>query len=285
MQYVLQKYLQPALDKAGPLHEGPTIRIDRAQIKFSIHLTSRSQSLPDANDAIMPQSVERKYKLNESDKEPWDWHAHQRRRMVSAVALLGVTILHVIWYNLVTWNVRNRVFFRGYILFAALFICLAATAVFEMLWRRSKQYRRELVATEDDDEMLENMSVSGITMGELGNVHKLTNYYDFELEVSRGRPVLDEVLQPAMERESPAVFYCGPNALWREIHDKIRKERKAAFGFRDECAFSKKISSFELQIGCNHLSRFFIVVICTIMHKYKEKFCNYLNTNARANNV
>ena len=71
---------------------------------------------------------------------------------------------------------------------------------------------------------------------------------EFSAEVLAGRPVLEDVIRPAVVGARPAVFFCGPDSLWESVSRSIRRGRKA--GFRSgalataHCSFFKE--HFEL---------------------------------------
>ena len=294
-EYVLANYLEPVLRQGfrgtefgeeGSLdgEEGGIGGGDR--IRLSIHLTSSLATQGRGeNDAVgspwTAKEDEKESVASSSDRgntgegdsqdsqrgvgHPFRGTTDGLRRLVAGM-LVGTNLLHLLYYNLAVWEYRDRIFFRGYILYAAIFIVAAGTLLWEARRKRGRYSRRHLVPSVADEcdensggdahfdtEWREGTPSDPLHVIAGGVLRRRcwearNGRCEFSAEVLAGRPVLEDVIRPAVVGARPAVFFCGPDSLWESVSRSIRRGRKS--GFRSgalaaaHCSFFKE--RFEL---------------------------------------
>jgi predicted ferric reductase len=242
IQYVVANYLNPVLDQ---LERNPKAKVqfsETSQIRVSIHQTyTDTKSGRNAEEIAEHRGgINQNESTEEDTARPFE-ASSQSTRSLSAACLVATTLLHLIWYNQETWNFQDRIFVRAYILYAAVLVTVVGTWVGERTRRRQNRDGRQLLTTTDqDDDALENEV--GLTPVRNRTVH--TRQFDLSLEISTGRPILADVIQSVVESSKPAVFFCGPDSLWTEVVQNIKKERRSRHGAFAPCAFFKE--HFEL---------------------------------------
>eukprot|EP00548_Thalassiothrix_antarctica_P009445 CAMPEP_0194163560 /NCGR_PEP_ID=MMETSP0152-20130528/80108_1 /TAXON_ID=1049557 /ORGANISM="Thalassiothrix antarctica, Strain L6-D1" /LENGTH=176 /DNA_ID=CAMNT_0038873563 /DNA_START=712 /DNA_END=1242 /DNA_ORIENTATION=+ len=79
--------------------------------------------------------------------------------------------------------------------------------------------------------------------------NKKRTIINFSLTIQYGRPLLDNLVQPAIEAKCPGIFQCGPDILLQDVKKRVKKGRGkvskcCSIGGEESCCFYEE--SFEM---------------------------------------
>jgi len=161
-------------------------------------------------------------------------HLGESRWIVFTGTLVFIVtfIIYMYWYMTEVQEHTNRVFFRGYSLYAIVLFLLISAIVTEACKRikcRSSSSSHSQLLNDDKSEREEgtNNTTTMATRpflqfpmeGRLGM--NSTIYFD----ISNGRPFINDVVHSVVEAELPGAYFCGPHALLKSVQKEISSER------------------------------------------------------------
>jgi len=145
------------------------------------------------------------------------------------VAFVLAYTLFMYWYITEVREHTSRIFFRGYSMYALILLLLLASVAIEF-------YRRGSVIVEGDsytpviEEKFDSEANSHHKLPELPLYGRFGYNASIYFDVRNGRPLIHDIVRPAVEAELPGAFYCGPQKLLNTIQKMIASERRKVKG-------------------------------------------------------
>lgn len=154
------------------------------------------------------------------------------------------------WHLTKVRELTNRIFFRGYSLYACIVVLFGTSVMMEVIRRclarrqaASKHYMMvmsaplsDIMNNNDDDEIDDDKDdveahTSNTTAREFPQLpfeRRLSTDATksfIHVDVTNGRPFVNDVIRPIVEATLPGAFYCGPSKLLHAIQNEIKTER------------------------------------------------------------
>lgn len=185
-----------------------------------------------------PNDITNNYHKSKSNKgiaiEAASFSQFGGSRLITFVGLSAFIVAYVIylyWYMTEVREHRERIFFRGYSMYAIIIFLVGAALIMEYCRRKCKRYyvaRDPDVCNPKEECVLETKAL--LHCQQLPCVGRFGSDISIHFDVINGRPLLNDVVHSIVEAEVPGAFYCGPHDLMKTVQKKIETERRRVRG-------------------------------------------------------